>query len=96
MENTKKWLESLQKYPFAILDRGEGHWNAPVTLDWPKLRFEPLTSKYDFIEPEKTKIILFRSWFMRQHIVARLVETYRTTTERPKLSESCSSPTHRY
>lgn len=87
-DSAKKWLESLKTYPFAVLDHNEGHWNAPAPSDWPKLRFEPLTNKYDFIEPKKARVLLFRSWYTRQHIVAKLVESYRTTTERPKLSES--------
>src|SRR5258706_1224024 len=94
--SAKIWLESLQQYPFAILDRDEGHWNAPGPSDWPKLRFEPLTTKYDFIEPKRTKILLFRSWFTREDIVAKLVEPYRTNTERPKLSESFVSPLLNY
>ena len=95
-DNIKKWLENSQKYPFAILDRSEGHWSAPAPLDWPKLQFEALTTKYDFIEPEKTKILLFRGWFMRDHLVTKLVETYQTPTERPRLSESCFSPPRSY
>lgn len=90
--SAQKWLESLQKYPFAILDRDQGHWNAPAPSDLPKLRFEPLTAKYDFIEPKRTKILLFRSWHTRDHILMKLVEPYRTKTEHPKLSESFFSP----
>jgi hypothetical protein len=94
--SAKGWLESLQEYPFAILDRHEGHWNAPAPSDWPKLRFEPLTTKYDFIEPKQTKILLFRSWFIRETIVTRLVEPYQTRTQRPKLSEPFPSLSHSY
>ena len=96
MDNARKWLESLQKYSFAIIDRDEGHWNAPAPSDWPKLRFEPLTTKYDFIEPRKTKILLFRSWYIREHIMMKLVEPYGTTAASPKLSESLLSPPHSY
>ena len=94
MTSARRWLESLQSYPFNVLDRDEGHWNAPAPSDWPKLRFEPLTTKYDFIEPNKTKILLFRGWFTREYIFAKLVEPYQTKTGRPKLSESFLSPPH--